>query len=103
MAGAKRSIVLALLCGLLWHDASAAQDGDASERIEVLNKRAMEDYDLLEFGEAKKLLVEAVEIIKRSHTEGELAAKTYLNLAVVTIAGLKDRYKGLTYFVKALQ
>src|SRR5437660_1099647 len=81
-----------------------AQDAAAAARIEQLNKRAMNDYDMLEFESAKKTLTDAVNLVKKAGLDTDpIAAKTYINLGIVYVAGLKDRYKGFQQFVRALQ
>src|SRR5437879_3052034 len=81
----------------------AALAQDVMARITQLNKRAMDDYDKLEFEDAKRSLLEAVALIKKHQLENDAgAAKTYVNLGVVYVGGLKDRYKGFQLFVKAL-
>jgi hypothetical protein len=80
-----------------------AQENGAA-RIELLNRRAMQEYDLLEFEAARKALTDALAVVKKSGLEADpVAAKTYVHLGIVYVAGLKDRYRGFQQFVKALQ
>jgi hypothetical protein len=83
-----------------------AQDAATIKRIEQMNKRAMEDYDLLEFDSARKTLVDAVGLVRSSGLEEAghpLAARTYLNLGVVYIGGFKDKDRGRMQFVRGLK
>src|SRR5262245_30624957 len=97
-----RVVAVFVILGLLGH--ARAQETPAAARVEQLNKRAMGDYDLLEFDSARRTLNEALVLIKKSGLDTDpVAARTYLNLGVVYVAGLKDRYKGFQQFVKGLQ
>src|SRR5262245_35017236 len=99
-----RSRVLLATLALAAFAQTARAEEDPAAKIAQLNKRAMEDYDLLEFEAAKKTLLEAVSLLKKNGLENDTsAAKTYINLGVVYVGGLKDRYKGFQQFVKALQ
>lgn len=73
------------------------------ERVAYLNKQAMEDYDKLEFEQARKSLLDAVALLRRSGADRTpQAARTYINLGMVYIA-LKDKGRGLQQWIKALQ
>ncbi len=79
-------------------------DALAIQRAESLNKRASEDYDMLEFEGAQRALSEALATLKKAGLDQHpVAAKTNLQLGVVYVAGFKDRYKGFQHFYKALQ
>ncbi len=71
--------------------------------IANLNKQAMEDYDKLEFEQARKSLLDAVALLRRTGTDRTpQAARTYINLGMVYIA-LKDKGRGMQQWIKALQ
>jgi hypothetical protein len=92
--------------GLGWVRPAAAQSHQDIRKIEQMNKRAMEDYDLLEFDSARVTLLKAVEMVRSSGLEEQnhpLAAKTYLNLGVVYIGGYKDKDRGRMQFVRGLR
>lgn len=96
-------VALALVLGVL---PAAAQDAATIKRIEQMNKRAMEDYDLLEFDSARKTLTDAVALVRSAGLEDSshgVAAKTYINLGVVYIGGFKDKDRGRMQFVRALK
>jgi hypothetical protein len=85
---------------------ASAQDAATVKRLEQMNKRAMEDYDLLEFDSARKTLTDAVALVRSSGLEDSahgIAAKTYINLGVVYIGGFKDKDRGRMQFVRALK
>ena len=86
--------------------ASARADEAAVKRVQQMNKRAMEDYDNLEFDAARKTLTEALALVRSAGLEDEghpVAAKTYLNLGIVYVGGFKDRDRGKMQFVRALR
>jgi len=73
-----------------------------ADRIAYLNKKAMEDYDALEFESARKTLVDAIALLRKGGIDQTAqAARTYINLGMVYIA-LKDKSRGQQQFVKAL-
>jgi hypothetical protein len=77
---------------------------DDAERIERLNKKAMEDYDALEFESARRTLVDCVAKLRSAGLdETPLAAKTHIHLGIVYIAGFKDRGRGQQQFERALK
>ncbi len=74
-----------------------------AERVAYLNKQAMEDYDKLEFEQARKSLLDAVALLRRSAADRTpQAARTYINLGMVYIA-LKDKGRGMQQWIKALE
>ena len=69
-----------------------------------MNKRAMDDYDSLEFESSRRTLQDAVQMLRANGLdETPLAAKTYANLGIVYINGFKDRNRGQQQFVNALK
>ncbi len=92
-----------LLVHLLYVPAAHAQQ-DTEKRVQGMNKRAMADYDALEFEMSRKTLMDAVSLMRQAGLdETPLAAKTYLNLGIVYVSGFKDRNRGLQQFVQALK
>ena len=93
------SIALALLAL-----GSTAHAQDVEKQVSRMNKKAMEDYDSLEFESARKTLIDAVAILRANGLdETPLAAKTFVNLGILYIAGFKDRARGQQQFVNALK
>ncbi|MDB4970525.1 MAG: hypothetical protein JWN44_6214 [Myxococcales bacterium] len=83
-------------------EAGAAEDVD--KQVQKMNKRAMDDYDSLEFESSRRTLVDAVALLRANGLdETPLAAKTYANLGIVYINGFKDRNRGQQQFVNALK
>src|SRR5258706_14363464 len=89
---------------VLFFVAPAFAQADIEKQVGKMNKRAMEDYDSLEFESARKTLIDAVAMLRANgYDETPLAAKTYVNLGMVYIAGFKDRNRGVQQFVNALK
>jgi hypothetical protein len=83
---------------------TARADQDADKQIQRMNKRAMADYDNLEFELARKTLMDAVSLLRQAGIdETPTAARTFQNLGIVYVAGFKDRNRGLQQFVWALK
>src|SRR5512136_969622 len=96
-------VALALVLGV---SPAVAQDAATIKRLEQMNKRAMEDYDLLEFDSARKTLTDAVALVRSSGLEESghpIAARTSVNLGVVYIGGFKDKDRGRMMFVRGLK
>src|SRR5258708_522455 len=79
----------------------AAQAG--VDKIVQMNKKALDDYDTLEWDSAKRTLLEALVAGKKGGLDGHpVMARTYLHLGCVYITGLKDRQKGVQSFVRSI-
>ncbi|HEY1585443.1 MAG TPA: hypothetical protein VGH63_07110 [Polyangia bacterium] len=77
---------------------------DVDKQVQKMNKRAMDDYDSLEFESSRRTLQDAVQMLRANGLdETPLAAKTYANLGIVYINGFKDRNRGQQQFVNALK
>jgi hypothetical protein len=80
-----------------------AEDKKAVKKVEEANAKAMEEYDLLEFESAKKLLNSALVEIKKSGLDKHaVAARTHGNLGIV-YEGLGDPDNALLEFISALE
>ncbi len=99
-----RWICLALMLSVLTpHEASGQARAAALARIKLLNTRAMDEYDGLEFEAAKSLLSEAITVAQEaSITRGKTLVATYLNLGIVVGAGLNDRINAMKFFTLAI-
>lgn len=72
-------------------------------QVSELNTEAMAEYDALEFDSAKKLLLEALELVQNnSLTKDPVAVSTHLNLGIVLGAGFDDTDSAFKYFTAAL-
>ncbi len=84
--------------------APSPADEAVQRQVRRLNRKAMAAYDALDFDAAKKALLDAVALLRGNGLDATpAAAKTYLNLGVVYVAGLKDPQRGLEYFATALK
>jgi hypothetical protein len=81
-----------------------AQDQAAIDKLVQMNKRALEDYDTLEWDAAKRTLLDALMAGKRAGLENHpVMARTYVHLAAVYITGFKSRDKAMQSFARALE
>jgi len=85
--------------------ARAAQaDAKAKKDIETKMKEAMENYDLLEYEEARKILNQALTIAKKAKMESDpVTAKVHLRLGIVYFAGLQDAESAKLSFLNAME
>ena len=95
---------LLLLTLLVSSDVHAQVKAAATARIRLLNKKAMDEYDTLEFEAARAALVEAVGVARSAGiTGGDALTTTYLDLGIVYGAGLNDRINAIKYFSAAMR
>ena len=83
-----------------------AEDRDSATvgKITLLNRKAVDAYQHLEFETAVKLLNEALEISERAGLMLHPSrARTYMTLGIVTLGGYKQRDQAIKDFRKALQ
>jgi hypothetical protein len=81
-----------------------AQDQAAIEKLVQLNKKALADYDTLEWESAKRTLLEALTAGKKAGLDNHaVMARTYVHLGAVYVTGFKDRDKALQSFTRALE
>jgi hypothetical protein len=81
-----------------------AQDQATVDRLVQMNKKALDDFDMLEWDSAKRALLEALVAGKKAGLENHpVMARTYIHLGAVYITGFKDHQKGLQSFVRALE
>jgi hypothetical protein len=72
-----------LLCGLAQRPAYADAKGEVTQKI----KEAMENYDLMDYEAAKKLLNQAIAVAKKGKLDKDpVLAKAYLDLGIVSFA-----------------
>ena len=96
------AFLIALVAAVLVSPTAFAEDVD--KQVQKMNKRAMDDYDSLEFESSRRTLQDAVQMLRANGLdETPLAAKTYANLGIVYINGFKDRNRGQQQFVNALK
>jgi hypothetical protein len=83
-----------------------AEDRDSATvgKITLLNRKAVDAYQHLEFETAVKLLNEALDVSDRAGlTLHPIRARTFVTLGIVTLGGYKQRDQAIKYFHKALQ
>ncbi|HET6148414.1 MAG TPA: hypothetical protein VFH68_12850 [Polyangia bacterium] len=81
-----------------------AQNAPAVEKLIQMNKKALEDYETLEWDTAKRTLLQALVFAKKSNLETHpMMARTYVHLGAVYVIGFKDKQKGLQSFARALE
>ncbi|HVV88004.1 MAG TPA: tetratricopeptide repeat protein [Kofleriaceae bacterium] len=89
--------------GLL-HAPRARADAKSKADIEAKIKAAMENYDLLEYEEARKLLNQALTVAKKAKMDNEpITAKVHLSLGIVYFAGLGDAESAKLSFLNAVE
>lgn len=83
---------------------AAHADAKAKADIEQKLKAAMENYDLLEYEEARKLLNQALTVAKKAKMDSEpITAKVHLDLGIVYFAGLGDAESAKLSFLNAVE
>jgi hypothetical protein len=83
-----------------------ADDRDSATvgKITLLNRKAVDAYQHLEFETALQFLNEALDQSERAGlTQHPIRARTFVTLGIVTLGGFKQRDAAVKYFRKALQ
>jgi len=81
-----------------------AEDQAAVDKLVQMNKKALGDYDTLEWDSAKRTLLDALVAGKKAGLDNHpVMARTYVHLAAVYITGFKDRNKAMQSFARALE
>src|SRR3982750_4212220 len=81
-----------------------AQDQAAIEKLVQMNKKALDDYDTLEWDSAKKTLLDALVAGKKAGLDNHpVMARTYVHLGAVYVTGFKNRDKAIQSFSRALE
>ena len=72
-----------------------AQDQAAIDKLVQMNKKALEDYDTLEWDTAKRTLLDALMAGKKAGLESHpVVARTYVHLGAVYLTGLQEPGQG---------
>jgi hypothetical protein len=83
---------------------AAAQNAPAVDKLVQMNKKALEDYDTLDFDGAKKTLLDALMSGKKAGLDNHpVMARTYVHLGAVYLTGFKDKQKAMSSFQRALE
>jgi hypothetical protein len=81
-----------------------AQNPASVDKLIQMNKKALEDYETLEWDTAKRTLLQALVFAKKANLESHpMMARTYVHLGAVYVVGFKDKQKGLQSFARALE
>jgi hypothetical protein len=96
-----------LLCGwVLLSPATSramADDAEAIAKITKLNKKAIEEYENLNFEEARKILKEALDLCTAAGLDKHpIKARTHVHLGIVILSGFKQREVAIKQFRRAL-
>jgi tetratricopeptide (TPR) repeat protein len=80
-----------------------ADDVEVIARVTKMNKKAIEEYENLNFEEARKILREALEVCTTNGLDKHpIRARTHIHLGIVIFSGFKQRELALKQFRKAL-
>jgi hypothetical protein len=99
-------LVVGALAATLVSPPANAEDRDTATvgKITLLNRKAVDAYQHLEFETAVRLLNEALDVSERAGlTLHPIRARTFVTLGIVTLGGYKQRDQAIKYFRKALQ
>jgi len=97
---------LATLCALFLYTSSAAADDNAAAvaKIGKANKKALHEYENLNFDQAQKILKDALDLASKADVKSDpVVAQTYVYLGVVTLTGFKQTDDAIELFRKAIQ
>ena len=98
------AVVLAVVSGMGRTAHGQANKDDLAATVAKLNKKALDEYDNLNFEEARKILKDALDFCKEAGLDQHpIAARTNLHLGVVLLTGFKQRDAAARYFRKALE
>jgi hypothetical protein len=85
-------------------DADDAANSAAVDKVTKMNKKAVEEYENLNFEEARKILKDALDLCGQSGLDKHpIKARTHVHLGVVILAGFKQRDLAIKQFKKALE
>jgi hypothetical protein len=81
-----------------------AQDQAAVDKLVQMNKKALDDFDTLDFDAAKRILLDALQAGRKAGLDNHpVMGRTYIHLGAVYITGFHDRQKGMQSFGRALE
>ncbi|HLK90708.1 MAG TPA: tetratricopeptide repeat protein [Polyangia bacterium] len=99
-------LTVGALVATLAAPAARAEDRDSATvgKITLLNRKAVDAYQHLEFETAVRLLNEALDVSEHAGLMlHPIRARTYVTMGIVTLGGFKQRDQAIKYFRKALQ
>jgi hypothetical protein len=81
-----------------------AQDQAAVDKLVQMNKKALDDYDTLDWDAAKRILLDALVAGKKAGLDNHpVMGRTYIHLGAIYITGFHNRDKGMQSFARALE
>jgi hypothetical protein len=81
-----------------------ANKDDLAVTVSKLNKKALDEYENLNFEEARKILKDALDFCHEAGLDQHpVTARTNIHLGVVVLTGFKQREAAAKYFRKALE
>jgi tetratricopeptide (TPR) repeat protein len=97
-------VFFALAAPVLAPTAARAQSDESIEKATKQNKKAIEEYENLNFEEARKLLKETLDYCAANGLDKHpIKARTHIHLGIVILAGFKQRDVAIKQFRKALE
>src|SRR5260370_19838740 len=80
-----------------------ADDAETIARVTKMNKKAIEEYENLNFEEARRILKEALDVCAANGLDKHtIKARTHIHLGIVIFAGFKQKELAQKQFRKAL-
>ncbi|HVV17737.1 MAG TPA: tetratricopeptide repeat protein [Polyangia bacterium] len=81
-----------------------AQDQATIDKLVQMNKKALDDYDTLDWDAAKQILLNAIMAGKKAGLDNHpIMARTYVHLGAVYLTGFKMKQKAMQSFARALE
>jgi Tetratricopeptide repeat len=97
-------VVVALLLAAAPRAVAQGEDTAVVDKITKMNKKAVEEYENLNFEEARKILKDALDIASQNGLDKHpIKARTHIHLGVVILGGFKQRELAMKQFRKALE
>jgi hypothetical protein len=98
------SIAAVVLIGATLMTRPALAEDREVGKITLLNRKALEAYQHLEFETAMRLLNEALDQAERAGlAQHPIRARTFVTLGIVSLGGFRQREQAVKYFRRALQ
>src|SRR5262245_61148868 len=95
---------LLLVLAMATPRAALAQSDEIIDKVTKQNKKAVEEYENLNFEEARKILKEALDYCSQNGLDKHpVKARTHIHLGIVILAGFKQREEAIKQFRKALE
>src|SRR5262245_12151337 len=95
---------LLLVLAMATPRAALAQSDEIIDKVTKQNKKAVEEYENLNFEEARKILKDALDLCSQNGLDKHpVKARTHIHLGIVILAGFKQREVAIKQFRKALE